>query len=221
MSFRGAPMSSTWTRPVNPPRRGRGSPASRPRRYTFRRPGWCAAAAWPVSQSSPLGKSIANLGAGRRVDLVDDRIQRRPRLAAGPGAQQGIDDPRGPGQVLRQPLRIVPVAENLDRHAGLRMIWKLTPASPCSSSGSAHSNTRTAWPRRSRCRASTKPSPALFPLPQQMTICSAALVASALEAMSWQSTSAAPRPAFSISTSPGHAIFLAGLGDPPCGIVRG
>ncbi len=73
-------------------------------------------------------------------------------------------------------------------------ILKFTSASPVNSFASAQRSTRTAWPRMSKCLAMTKPSPALLPLPQQ--------IATGPARPNPQSTSATPRPAFSINTKP-------------------
>ena len=56
---------------------------------------------------------------GRGVELIDDRVQRRTRLAAGAGAQQRVDDPIHPGELLRQSGRVVAIAKHFDRHARL------------------------------------------------------------------------------------------------------
>ena len=72
---------------------------------------------------------------------------------------------------------------------------KFVAASPVSSLGGNSSSTLQAWPRISRWRAMTKPSPALLPLPQRIT--TGPLMPSR------SSTSTVPRPAFSISTRPG------------------
>ena len=118
----------------------------------------------------PAGQIDRQLRHGGRVELVDDGIQRRAGFAPGAGAQQAVDDPRGALQQFRQPRRIVRRCRKLrSARRSLRGCGSWPRRRRSVPSGSAQSSTRTGWPRRSRCRATTKPSPALFPLPQQMT----------------------------------------------------
>src|SRR5438128_2376941 len=100
---------------------------------------------------------------------------------------------------------------------------QLIRASPVSSSGGRKGSTCTSTPRRSRCRAMTKPSPPLLPLPQQTTTRPAA--------PSDSNNSAAPRPAlkhhvaargaraltlqFEVADAEAEAARLAGQGVQP------
>ena len=73
----------------------------------------------PVSQSRPLGTSIARIGSRRRVHPVDDHVQRRSRLAPGAGAQQGVDQPCRAGQLPVEPRGIGLGSHGHDWHASV------------------------------------------------------------------------------------------------------
>ena len=97
----------------------------------------------PVSQSSPLGRSMASFGAAAALS---------PSITASSG---GLGSPRTPVPSRASTIQAAPARCSASRAGScrlpkissgtpaLRRIWKLTPASPCNSSGSAHTSTRT------------------------------------------------------------------------------
>ncbi len=120
-------MSSTWTRPVHSAAPGAEKPRFDATNVQVTAARIVCRAGRPVSQSSPLGRSMASFGAAAALSLVDHRVQRRPGFAAYARAQQGIDDPGGPGQVVRQPRGIVPAAEDFHWHSGLAEDLEIDP----------------------------------------------------------------------------------------------
>jgi hypothetical protein len=118
MTLRGTPISSTCRRPMHRAAEGVEKPALAATNVQVSAARIVCRAGWPVSQSSPLGKSTASFGGGGGVEVIDHGIQRWAWFALRAGAQQGVDDPRGVPQQFREPCRIVCGAEDLNRNVG-------------------------------------------------------------------------------------------------------
>jgi hypothetical protein len=189
-------MSATWTWPVHRSAAGLANPFFAATNVTVWSARTVGPSGSPVSQSRPDGMSTAstfaplalmaaitwsNGGRTAPVRPVPNRASTTHSAAASSRRSAAASTDGPPRTSIGTPER-------------RRMPW-LSAASPVNSSGLANSRTRTGTPRLSRLRAMTKPSPPLFPLPQQTM--------TGPQAPSARSTSAAPRPAFSMSTAPG------------------
>ena len=135
----------------------------------------------------------------RAIHVLDHRREKPADLAIEPRAEQRIDDDGGTAEVSLELRRACsPVTGTTRPFTPSQASW-FASASPVNRGRSEAKSTTTSLPHDASLRATTKPSPPLFPAPQTTA------TEPGVAASRRRTSSAAPRPAFSMSVRLGTA----------------